>query len=164
MGFIDFITFNSKPPLPGINERLLRSSDQYDRAWSDDPLFKDLLVCCGQLTKTDMDVARIGSNGYMKRLSYGKVTVRDKRIRSLFETFDVDTGRLDEDGYISDVVWKLMKAAKSAGKKAEPDVREGANQAVYVTSLVLARHILSIHPEYAERIAQIAPVLKEVAK
>lgn len=164
MGFLDFITFKSVPKIPGVNDKMLKHIEGFQVEWLDDPLFKDFLSCCGQLTKTDMDVARVGSNGYMKKLTYGKITIRDKRIQGLFEAIEVDETKLDEDGYICGIIHKLMRATKEAKKKQSEEVAEGSQQAVYVCALVLARYILAIHPEYNERIQLIAKDLKDLAK
>ncbi len=57
-----------------------------------------------------------------------------------------------------------MKSTKAAERKESEEVAEGSRQAVYVCSLVLARHILALHPEYDERIKTIGANLKDIVK
>ena len=57
-----------------------------------------------------------------------------------------------------------MKSTKAAERKESEEVAEGSRQAVYVCSLVLARHILALHPEYDECIKTIGVNLKDIVK
>ena len=164
MGLGDFLMKKSKNTVPGLSMRIIKSNENFDPSWMQDPHFRDLLACVGQLAKTELDLTRIGSRGYLKRLPFYKVTVKDKRIRELFEALKIDESRLEEDGYITTAVRSLIYAQKSAINRGGGEDATNAERAVNVCSFVLMRFIQERHPEYNERIAAIAPSIKEAVK
>lgn len=163
MGLADFLMKRSRYVVPGIQLRKLMADESFEEEWLQDPLFRDLLVCMGQLAKTELDISRLGSNGYMKKVSYGKYTIKDKPVRALFEALEVEVDRLQDEGYITNCMRKLTDAAAHAAK-SDKDQAAASQNAVYATSVVLARYILDLHPEYNERIRQCGKAVKEYVK
>ena len=164
MGLTSFLMKKSKNRVPDLSMSTLKNCEQFDINWMQDPQFRDLLTCVVQMAKTDLDIARINSRGYLKRLTFSKLTLKDKRVRNLFEALNVDESRFDEDGYITSVMRSIIQAAKAAKDKGKGEEAASAEHAVYVCAYVFMRHIQETHPEYTERVVAIAPAIKEAVK
>lgn len=163
MGLGNFLMKRSMYVTPGVHMRQLKAHPDFDEAWLQDHLFRDLVVCLGQLAKTELDLCRVGSRGYMKKVSYGKYTIKDKPVRQLFEAMEIDASRLEEEGYISNTIRKLIDAVAAANRH-DKDSAAAAQNSLYAISLVLARYIIDLHPEYNDRIKQCGNAVRECAK
>lgn len=165
MGFLDRFKKKSKNKICGVSMRRLKAVEGFDPSWLEKPQVKDLFACLVQLGKTDIDISRIASRRYMKRIAYGSATVKSKQVKQIFEATQIETEMLDVDGYINEAMHKLRDAALVANKRR--DVRIDPDQVtatLNVCALVLARYILERHPEYEELLSIIAPAIKDIAE
>ena len=130
MGIADFFKNKSKNKITGVSTRKLKQVEGFDAAWLEQPQFKDLMACLVQIGKTDVDVTRITSRRYLKRLAYGTATVDNKQVKQIFEATGVEREMLDVDGYINQAMHKLRDAALMANKRREVRVdRPGGGHA-----------------------------------
>lgn len=163
MGIADFFKNKSKNKITGVSTRKLKQVEGFDAAWLEQPQFKDLMACLVQIGKTDVDVTRITSRRYLKRLAYGTATVDNKQVKQIFEATGVEREMLDVDGYINQAMHKLRDAALMANKRREVRVDPAQVEATLnVCALVFARFILERHPDYAEALPVAAPALSEI--
>ena len=165
MGLLDRFKKKSKSKICGVSMRRLKAVEGFGPAWLDRPQAKDLIACLVQLDKTDIDISRIGSRRYMKRIAYGSATVKSKQVKQIFEATQIESEMLDVDGYINEAMHKLRDAALVANKRR--DVRVDPDQVtatLNVCALVLARYILERHPDYEELLPVIAPAIKGIVE
>ncbi|MGN0038185.1 MAG: hypothetical protein ACI36Y_03490 [Coriobacteriales bacterium] len=164
MGLMDFFKGRAKDKITGVSTRKLKQVEGFDTAWLEKPQFKDLVACLMQIAKTDVDVTRINSRRYLKRLAYGTATVDNKHVKQILEATGIEREMLEVDGYINQAMHKLRDAALVANKRREARVDPEQVQATLnVCALVFARFILERHPDYAEQLPVLAPALADIA-
>lgn len=164
MGIFDRFKKKSKNKICGVSMRRLKAVEGFDPTWLEKPQFKDLVACLVQLGKTDVDIARIGSRRYMKRIAYGSATVKTKQVRQIFEATQIEVEMLDIDGYINESMHKLRDAALVANKRRDVHIDpDQVTATLNVCAMVLARYILERHPEYEETLPILAPAITDIA-
>ena len=165
MGLMDLIKNRAKNKITGVSMRRLKNVEGFDPAWLEKPQFKDLVSCLVQIGKTDVDVTRITSRRYLKRLSYGTATVDNKQVKQILEATQIEREMLSVDGYINDAMHKLRDAALVAQKRREARVDpDQITATLNVCALVFARYILERHPEYQDALPILAPALSDIAE
>lgn len=165
MGLMDLIKNRAKNKITGVSMRRLKNVEGFDPAWLEKPQFKDLVSCLVQIGKTDVDVTRITSRRYLKRLSYGTATVDNKQVKQILEATQIEREMLSVDGYINDAMHKLRDAALVAQKRREARVDpDQITATLNVCALVFARYILERHPEYQDALPVLAPALSDIAE
>lgn len=163
MGIKDFFKGKSKNKITGVSLRKLKQVEGFDAAWLEQPQFKDLMACLVQIGKTDIDITRLTSRRYLKRLPGGTATVDNKHVKQIFEATDIQREMLDVDGYINQAMHKLRDAALMANKRREVRVDpDQVTATLNVCALVFARYILERHPDYAEALPVVAPAIGEI--
>lgn len=163
MGLFDFMK-KPRPLVPPRSLAKLKKAEGFDAALLDQPLFGDLVACLAILAHTDVDVSRLGSKGYLKRLVGGRTTVNDRSMKKLMEAVNIDRNRLTENGYINQCVRQMHDTAAIAKKRGESEATvQQCASALNVACLAFARFILDAHPEYAEALPVLAGPVKDLA-
>lgn len=153
-----------KKPQPLVSKRKMAKLAETQGAHLElleQPLFGDLAACMVALSHTDVDIARLNSRGYLKRVVGGRVSVTDRNMRKLFRAVGIDERRLLEDGYINQRLRRLSDTAAVAKRKGETEeVVNQCQSALNMSSLALARYILEQHPEFGPAVPDLAAALK----
>ena len=160
MGLLD----RFKKPQPLVSKRKLGKLADTPGAHVElleQPLFGDLAACMVALSSTDVDIARLNSRGYTKRIVGGRASVTDRNMKKLFHAVGIDERRLLEDGYINQRLRRLSDTAAVAKRKGETEaVVNQCQSALNMSGLTLARHILEQRPEFGPAVPDLAAAVK----
>lgn len=156
MGLFGLGSKNRRPAAPSV----FKDIAGFDEELLSGPLFRDLVICAGQVSMTDVDVSRLGDRQYLADARLDKFSVHDEGMQKVLQAGGVDISKLEHPGYIAHSVVRMSETMANASGMAARVYAASLNSAC----IAFTRFILEVHPEYGVALKELAPVLKRAAK